>query len=194
MKKMLAFCAIAVVCITMMAANGATEKAGKTLEVSFEYEKQGGPGSNQYAIWVENADGQVVKTLFVTSFTTKGRARGNQPPARGYTYRPTCVPTWVTHAKAAEMSDEEIDGFTGATPQSGKQVFTWDLKDKNGKDLPKGMYKVCVEATLFNNSIVLYSGTFSPKDKKGAIELTSSLTSRDEQHENMIKAVQACLK
>ena len=194
MKKILAFCAIVVVCITMMAGNDATEKAGKTLEVSFEYEKQSGPGSNQYAVWVENAEEQVVKTLFVTSFTTKGRARGNQAPARGYTYRPACVPTWVTHAKAPEMSDEEIDGFTGATPQSGRQVFTWDLKDKDGKDLPKGTYKVCVEATLFNSSIVLYTGTFTLKDKAGEIKLTSSLTQRDEQHANMIKAVQACLK
>ena len=194
MKKILAFCGIVIVCITMMAANGATAKAGKTLEVSFEYEKQSGPGSNQYAVWVENDQEQVVKTLFVTTFTSKGRARGNQAPARGYTYRPTCVPTWVTHAKAAEMSDQEIDGFTGATPQGGRQVFTWDLKDKDGKDLPKGTYKVCVEATLFNNSIVLYTGTFTLKDKAGEIKLTSSLTQPDEQHANMIKAVQACLK
>ena len=194
MKKILLVCVIALLGLSVMATSGVAKKAEKTLEVSFEYEKQGGPGSNQYAIWVENDAGEVVKTLFVTSFTTKGRARGNQAPARGYTYRPTCVPTWVTHAKAAEMSDEEIDGFTGATPQSGKQTFTWDLKDKDGKELGKGTYKVCVEATLFNNSIVLYTGTFTAKDKKGEIVLTSTETSHDDQHANMIKDVQACLK
>ena len=185
---------IALLGLSVMATSGVAKKAEKTLEVSFEYEKQGGPGSNQYAIWVENDAGEVVKTLFVTSFTTKGRARGNQLPARGYTYRPTCVPTWVTHAKAAEMSDEEIDGFTGATPQSGKQTFTWDLKDNDGRELGKGTYKVCVEATLFNNSIVLYTGTFTVKDKKGEIVLTSTETQHDDQHANMIKDVKACLK
>ena len=39
----------------------------KTLEVSFNYQKQAGPGSNQYAVWIENEKGEFVKTLFVTS-------------------------------------------------------------------------------------------------------------------------------
>ena len=63
------------------------------LEVSFDYERQAGPGSNQYAVWVEDVNGRVIKTLFVTSFTTKGRARGNEPLVRGYKKRPLCVPT-----------------------------------------------------------------------------------------------------
>ena len=50
----------------------------KTLEVSFDYQRQAGPGSNQYAVWIENEKGDVVKTLFVTSYTTKGRARGGE--------------------------------------------------------------------------------------------------------------------
>ena len=47
---------------------------GKTLEVSFDYQRQSGPGSNQYAVWIENEKGEVVKTLFVTSFSTKDKA------------------------------------------------------------------------------------------------------------------------
>ena len=54
----------------------------KCLEVSFDYQRQGGPGSNQYAVWIENEKGDVVKTLFVTSYTTKGRARGGEQPKR----------------------------------------------------------------------------------------------------------------
>ena len=54
-----------------------------SLELSFQYNKQPGPGSNQYAVWIENADGQVVKTLYVTEFTSKGRSRDGSKPARG---------------------------------------------------------------------------------------------------------------
>ena len=114
---------------------------------------------------------------------------------RGYTFRPTCVPTWVKNAKAEEMTDEQIDAITGATPSaSGQQTYTWDFKDAQGKAVPAGEYKICLEATLYFESIILYSGTFSTKDKAGEIALTSTLTQEDEQHKNMITGVAAALK
>ena len=187
---------IALVALTLMAtATTFAAKGGKTLEVSFNYERQNGPGSNQYAIWIENEQGEVVRTLFVTAFTSKGRARGSQKPARGYTYRPACVPTWVQHVKAEERTDEELDAVTGATPQqSGRQTFVWDFKDQSGKPVRKGTYKVFVEATLFNQSIVLYTGTFNTKAKAGPLKLESSLTQPDEAHKNMVTDVRVVVK
>ncbi len=164
--------------------------AAKSVELSFNYQKQSGAGSNQWAVWIENAEGKVVRTLTVTSFTSKGRGG-----RRGYTFRPTCVPTWVKNAKAEEMTDEQIDAVTGATPsQSGIQTYTWDFKDADGKEVPAGDYKICFEATLYFNSIILYSGSFSTKDKAGEIKLTSTLTEEDESHKNMITEVKAQLK
>ena len=164
--------------------------AAKSVELSFNYQKQSGAGSNQWAVWIENAEGKVVRTLTVTSFTSKGRGG-----RRGYTFRPTCVPTWVKNAKAEEMTDEQIDAVTGATPsQSGIQTYTWDFKDADGKEVPAGDYKICFEATLYFNSILLYSGSFSTKDKAGEIKLTSTLTEEDEAHKNMITEVKAQLK
>lgn len=172
---------------------GKTAKA-KTLEVSFNYQKQKGPGSNQYAVWIENDKGEVVKTLFVTSFTTKGRVRGNEQPVRGYIKRPACVPTWVKNAKANDLTDQQIDAFTGATPQaSGMQTFTWDFTDQEGKAVKKGTYKVLVEATLFNASTITYSGSFSTKDKAGVVALTSQLTEPNEEHKDMVTDVKAVL-
>ncbi len=165
------------------------------LEVSFDYQKQAGPGSNQYAVWVENEKGEVVKTLFVTSFTTKGRARGGQPAQRGYIVRPHCVPTWVKTVKAEEQTDEQLDAVTGATPQAGgTQTFTWDFTNQKGEKVKNGIYKVMVEATLYQASDIIYSGTFSTKDKAGDVVLSSSLTSPDENHKNMITNVKATLK
>ena len=95
MKKLFtAFIATMLLVIPAIALNKKkAEKKATKLEVSFNYQRQNGPGSNQYAVWIENEKGEVVKTLFVTSFTTKGRVRGNEQPMRGYVKRPACVPT-----------------------------------------------------------------------------------------------------
>ena len=199
MKKMKIFAAILVAMLLAVPAivQSKQDKAtkAKSLEVSFDYQKQGGPGSNQYAVWIENEKGDVVKTLFVTSYTTKGRARGGQKAQRGYIVRPACVPTWVKTVKAEEKTDQQLDAVTGATPQvGGKQTFTWDFTDEQGKAVPKGTYKVVVEATLFFDSDIIYTGTFSTKDKAGNIALTSMLTKPDEQHKDMVTNVAAVLK
>ena len=181
-----------------------SDEVRTALELSFNYQKQSGSGSNQYAVWVENSEGKVVRTLFVTQFTTKGRVRGPQGPQgtqvtqerrRGYTYRPTCVPTWVTNAAADSLTDAQIDAISGATPAaSGVQTYSWDFKDSQGKTVPTGNYKIYLEATLYNNSILLYSGTFSTSDNAKTVELTSTLTVEDEQHKDMITQVKAELK
>lgn len=174
---------------------GQAVKKSKTLEVSFDYQRQAGPGSNQYAVWIENDKGEVVKTLFVTSYTTKGRTRPGEEPMRGYVKRPNCVPTWVKAAKAVEQTDQQLDAITGATPQaSGSQTFTWDFTDQQGNVVPKGNYKVIVEATLYQASDILYTGTFSTKDKAGNIKLTSTLTEPDEKHKDMVTNVKAIIK
>ena len=196
MKQIFAIASLIAMLMTAVAATGqkAHKSNGKTLEVAFEYQRQAGPGSNQYAVWVENDKGEVVKTLFVTSYTTKGRARGDQKPRRGYLVRPACVPTWVKAAKADELSDEELDAFTGATPHSGGlQTFKWDFTDAKGKPVAKGNYKVFVEATLYGASSITYSGSFSTQDKAGNIALTSQLTEPDEKHKDMVSGVRAKL-
>ena len=176
--------------IALLSSLMALPIAAKSVELSFNYQKQSGAGSNQWAVWVENSEGKVVRTLTVTSFTSKGRGG-----RRGYTFRPTCVPTWVKNAGAEQMTDEQIDAVTGATPsQSGVQTYTGDFKDADGKELPAGDYKIYLEATLYFNSIILYSGSFSTKDKVGEIKLTSTITEEDEAHKNMITEVKAAIK
>lgn len=188
---------IAVMLLSVLAVAQSFKKSTKsrTLEVTFNYQRQNGPGSNQYAVWIENEKGEFVKTLFVTSYTTKGRARGGEQAQRGYIVRPACVPVWVKTSKADEKTDQQLDAVTGATPQSnGTQTFTWDFTDEQGKAVPKGTYKLKVEATLFFDSDIIYTGTFSSKDKPGNITLTSELTKPDEQHKEMVTEVKAMLK
>ncbi|MBO4851647.1 MAG: DUF2271 domain-containing protein [Prevotella sp.] len=188
---------IAAILLGLPSMVGQKKNASKatTLEVTFNYQKQDGPGSNQYAVWIENEKGEMVKTLFVTSYTTKGRTRGNEQPMRGYIKRPACVPTWVKTAKADDLTDQQLDAFTGATPKvSGIQTFTWDFTDQQGKAVRKGTYRVKVEATLFNASTITYTGTFNTNDKPGSIKLTSQLTEQDEKHKDMVTGVKAIIK
>lgn len=193
-KKILSLM-IAAMLLSVVAVAQNSKKAAKTLEVSFNYQKQGGPGSNQYAIWIENEKGEFVKTLFVTSYTSKGRSRGGEKAQRGYIVRPTCVPVWVKTSKAEEKTDQQLDAVTGATPQnSGTQTFTWDFTDEQGKAVPQGTYKIKVEATLYFDSDIVYTGSFSTKDKAGNVSLTSELTKTDEQHKNMVTDVKAVLQ
>lgn len=192
MKRILSL--VFVACMLFSASSYAQNIS--SVEVSFNYERQDGPGSNQYAIWVENVQGEVVRTLFVTSYTTKGRARGNEELVRGYIKRPNCVPTWVKAVKANDLSDEEVDVFTGATPKTnGIQTFTWDLKDQQGNIVPNGNYKIFVEATLFFKSIVTYEASFSTEDNKESnLTFTKTLTEEDKDHKGMISEVKGVIK
>ena len=192
MKKILSLFMVAA---ALFATTSCAQKAS-SVDVSFNYERQDGPGSNQYAVWVENAQGQVVRTLFVTSYTTKGRARGDEELVRGYIKRPACVPTWVKTVNANELSDEELDVFTGATPQNnGLQTFTWDLKDQKGVVVPKGTYKIFVEATLIFDCIVKYEATFSTDDEINKnLVFTETLTKEADNHKSMISNVAGITK
>lgn len=197
MKKIITLCLLIATSLGMLALNDGKKKSAKDkcVEITFDYERKSGPGSNQYAVWIENEKGEVVKTLFVTSFTTKGRVREGQPIKRGYTYRPACVPTWVTNAKAVEMTDTELDAFTGATPkESGKQTFIWDFTDNEGKRVAKGTYKVFVEATLKNECRIQFSGTVKSKAKKGEVPMNVIETGSDEQYAGMVKNVKVVVK
>jgi hypothetical protein len=196
-QKKFIFVILAAMLLSVIAVAQSSKKAVKAsaLEVSFNYQRQASPGSNQYAVWIENEKGEFVKTLFVTSYTAKGRSRGAEPAKRGYIVRPACVPVWVKDSKAEEKTDMQLDAVTGATPQAGGvQTFTWDFTDEQGKAVPQGIYKVKIEATLIFDSDIVYTGTFSTKDKPGNITLTSELTKPDEQHKNMVTDVKAVLK
>lgn len=120
-----------------------------TLEISFDFTRQRTIASNQYAVWIEDAEGKLVKTLYVTAFTGRG----------GYKYRPDCLPTWVKKAHPQELPN--VDAITSATPKSGPQVYTWDGRDAAGNFVPPGVYRFVIEATLYWSNRVVFTGTFT---------------------------------
>ena len=133
------------------------------VDVDFEYKAMSGFASNQFALWVENDNGDVVKTLFVTDFTGV---------KRGYKKRDQSLNHWVFSAKPAYLSDDELDAISGATPKTGSQHFTWNLTDDDGNKVPSGKYYIILEGTLYQGSNVLYIGTVDlDKPDQGELEV-----------------------
>ena len=119
------------------------------VEVNFTYTKQGGFASNQFAVWIEDAQGRYVKTLYATRFTAAG----------GWQRRELSLPLWVKQSNLAGKSKAQVDALTGPTPKNGNLRYVWDGTDSAGRSVPAGEYRVLVEATLRNENAVLYTAT-----------------------------------
>ena len=129
--------------------------------VAFDYKKQSGSASNQYAIWVEDMDGNYINTLFATKWTAGG----------GFNSRPDSIALWVEKSGIASMPDYYVDAISGATPKaSGSQSYTWNLKDINGDSVLPGEYKIFVEGTLRWKNYVIYTAVVTIGDVPEAVE------------------------
>jgi hypothetical protein len=142
----------------------------QTVEVSFNFVKQGGFGTNQFAVWIEDSNGNFIKTLYATKFTAQG----------GWKKRDQSIPQWVKQSGLAKMGKAQIDALTGSTPKSGALRYVWDGKNQNGTAVPAGEYKVFVEASLRGENRALYSTTVqigsSPGQTEPAVQYFGSST------------------
>ena len=151
------------------------------LTIRLNFERSNTIASNQYAVWIENSVGKVVRTLYVSSFTANG----------GYRRREDCVPTWVAHAHPAQMSTDELDAISGATPRSGQHSYTWNGKDEHGNTVADGEYRIYVEGTLYWSSTVLYSGVVRWGGDSQTIRLKPAFSEETATNRDMITVVTA---
>ena len=86
----------------------------------------------QTAVWIEDREGNFVKTIYVSGFS--GHAKEKQ----------VRLPKW---ARASEFVD--VDAVTGASIDSGHHIYVWDLKDNSGGRLKPGEYVVNVEVAYW---------------------------------------------
>ncbi|MDR2313724.1 MAG: DUF2271 domain-containing protein [Spirochaetaceae bacterium] len=163
----------------LIRTGGFAQPVSGALEISLVYTRQGGFGSNQFAVWITDARGNYVKTLYATRFTASG----------GYSKRPQSIPTWVEQSGLARMSRAQVDAFTGATPPAGALVYRWDGTDHTGAALPRGEYRVYVEGSLRNETRVLYSASVQWGSPARPVELQPRYFGNDTRARNMISAV-----
>lgn len=161
MKKIFAAVLMVAVLGTLCACGAGGGQAAQNVDtnaahvqITFNFQRQSGYATNQFAVWVEDMQGNIVKTLYATSFTANG----------GYEKRPDALPLWVEKAGLASMQGSEVDAITGATPKTGDLTFLWDLKDEAGQVVAPGEYGFFVEGSLRWKNRVLYSGTIEVGD------------------------------
>jgi len=145
MKKYLLIFILTAIVLTSAAAQQAAQ-AAPAAEITFNYTRLTGSASNQFAVWIEDAKGQHVKTLYATRWTATG----------GFSRRPTSIPLWVKQSNLAGAAKEQVDAFSGATPKTGALSFTWDGANAKGAPVPAGEYTLILEATLRWENQVYY--------------------------------------
>ncbi len=147
--RLVKVCSLVVLQLLCFISFAAAQESQGVLEISFDYKRQGGTGSNQFAVWIEDASGNVVKTLYATRFTAQG----------GWKKRAESIPQWVAKSGIKNMKKDEYDVLTGSTPRAGNLKYTWDGTNQAGQPAAPGVYTVCVEGSLRFANRVLYTGT-----------------------------------
>ena len=125
--------------------------------ISFTLSRISGPGSNQYAVWIEDEAGRYVTTLFVTDYMTR---------RQGWKVRQQSLMNWVRAADLNNMPQQDIDAMSSATPQAGTQTVEWDLTDASGKTVNASVYVYRIEACLLMENNVLWAGDIRVGDAR----------------------------
>jgi hypothetical protein len=173
----------------MLLTSGAlSAQAGSPGKVEFSYSlnRLTRMASNQLAVWIEDASGEYVKTLFVTDFMAR---------RKGFLRRPQCCPEWVKASGLAGLTEAQIDAISGATQKPGKITLSWDCTDQQGKPVQPGVYLYKIEGNIAWEKRVLWTGRITvgdtasssaataqwlPEDAKDAGVLVSEVSARFE--------------
>ena len=139
---------------------GSPESTPGRVIISFEYVGQSGSASNQFAVWIEDMDGNYLQTVFATLWTANG----------GFGSRPDSIALWVEKSGIASMPSYYVDAVSGATPQTGEFSCVWNLADIDGKTVAPGEYRFFVEGTLRWKNYVLYSGVIEIGDDPATVQ------------------------
>ncbi|MDD4320260.1 MAG: DUF2271 domain-containing protein [Acidaminococcaceae bacterium] len=151
------------------------------VDITFNYLKQGGFGSNQFAVWIEDSKGNYIKTLGVTKFVA----------TKGYKTREMALANWVKIAKRTDMNAQQVEAITNATPSTGMQTYEWNCTDAKGKPVEAGEYRYVVEATRYMEDYDIFSGKILVGKKKVASRAEMKAVGDTEKNKSMLTDVQA---
>jgi hypothetical protein len=144
--KAIVAAAILLVCA---AAGGLAQASLGAVTVRYTLHRIPRRASNQLAVWIEDAKGTYVRTLFATDFMAR---RG------GFRLRPQCCPEWVAAAGLERLSPAEVDAVSGATQAPGVITLSWDCRTSAGDPVPAGTYFYKVEGNIYYERRVLWTG------------------------------------
>lgn len=145
MRRPAALCLLmTAITLTSLMAQG----PGGVLEVRYYFSPAGSVEPTYHtALWLEDADGRMVKTLFVSQELSGGAYRVV-----------TACPDWVKQAHWEAAPQNEVAAVTAPTPAVGKGELTFDLAKLN---LPPATYGFRFQVHITEQHNVLYRGTFT---------------------------------
>ena len=132
-----------------MKAEKSSQETKGSVTIGFTLTRISGRASNQYAVWIEDEDGQLVRTLFVTDYMAR---------KQGWKVREQTLITWQNIADVKNIPQKDIDAVSGATPQAGRQSIVWDMKDAAGKAVAAGTYVYRIEGSLLWENTEMWTG------------------------------------
>jgi hypothetical protein len=143
MKRLVFLVLLTAFVLSWVAAQQSPQQAAA--EITFSFTRLSGRATNQFAVWIEDAQGKYIQTLYATRYTANG----------GWKQRETSIPVWVKKSGLSDMTKSQIDAFTGATPRAGTLTYTWNGTDSKGAVVPAGEYIIYLEGTLrWENQVI----------------------------------------
>ena len=82
----------------------------------------------QFTIWIEDTEGNYVKTIYVSDFSAKVKDKQVH---------------LIKWAKSSEFRNIEL--VSGASIDAGRHIFNWDLKNADGQDVKQDEYFINME-------------------------------------------------
>ena len=170
-----------IICFGFSPAVAEDKKPGR-VEISFDYNRAARDyANNQFAVWIEDLNGNLVKTLFVTEFTA----------SKGWKIRKETLPTWKKKANLSTLEKEDIDAISGATPKAQRLVFSWEETSGDRSVLSSGDYNYFVECNYYWEDTVLYSGRIRVGDKKNSSKAVALFSTESAKKYTLIENVTA---
>ncbi len=128
------------------------------IELSFHLNKiEAFTSSDQMVVWLEKPDSTFVKTFFICDYLAYG----------GFALTTICT-DWSGRAAWQNITKEEFDAVTAATPTNGEVKFEFEIKKE---DIPNGEYNIFIEIHLAENYNELYGGKVNLSDERCTTEL-----------------------
>lgn len=152
------------------------------VEISFDYNRADRDyANNQFAVWIEDLKGNLIKTLFVTKFTA----------TKGWKIRKEALPTWKKKANISALKKEEVDAISGATPKAQRLFFIWEERSGDSSFLPSGEYNYFVECNYFWEDTVLYAGRIRVGSMRDINRAAARYSTENAHNYNIIENVAA---
>lgn len=152
------------------------------VEISFDYNRADRDyANNQFAVWIEDLDGNLIKTLFVTHFTV----------TKGWKTRKEALPTWRKKANISHLEKKDVDTISGATPKGGRLYFTWETDQDDGSFVPARDYNYLVECNYYWEDTVLYKGMIQLGKNEDSSKASPKFSTKNAKKYNLIENVKA---